>query len=398
MPSKSCSDGGRRSAPAPDSARRRASLWRALGACLCWASPVVWAQAQAPAVARPVVSAATADSELRQILQAFERIFHLSDALPLRDDLKQSARAIAQEHLIRLRSHVATWLVQAQAAAPDRPLDPGQRVSALYYRFSNELTAWRLAAGEPDSGTVTSLAEFVPLSACRHADMDGLWAMLMLQLQALPPDRQASALAAEAALLQRWGQWPEPPAPVEPSLADLTQALLTNLDQAPASLAPPMLPALASVLMRDPIPRARSVSRHCADHLWRLQAALAHGRPRAQALAAYAQAAAPRPGDRSEGLTADSDGYPALARRYLVEGKVTVALTTDARGRVLGARVLRRQLQAMDQKGSRPLAYELLLDAASLEQAMQMPAKVPPPAELVNGVHRRDVEFVWKLE
>ena len=82
------------------------------------------------------------------------------------------------------------------------------------------------------------------------------------------------------------------------------------------------------------------------------------------------------------GTTATEDGYPRQARRFDVERSVRVEFRVDAQGRVLASRIVERRLRARDRQGSRPLAFETLLDEASLERVARpllLARRVPLP-------------------
>lgn len=331
------------------------------------------------------------------VLRAFTDVFTVPADLPLQPPLRQDAQRMGQAHVEQLRSWVAAWPAQIRAALPaGAVLSRPQLDQAMWSRFYNELTAWRLAAGTPGSGTVVTQAATLPARACRDLTHLGPWSELLVLAQALPPERRAQAMQAELQLLQRWGRWPEPP-PIPPvSLDDQTR----NLAADPPGTSPPMAPALAAVLFSTQ-PAPLSPRQRCLARLWRLQAALAAGLPNDAAWAAYVYASAPKAdswSDAPAGAAAGEGEYPTLARRFVVQGTVLVEVQVDAKGQILGSRIANRKLTAMEQAGVRPLAFETLLDEASLKRAARVAVAPPPAADLKNGVALRRLELVWRLD
>lgn len=362
-----------------------------------------WGLAAACAAASPTdpgSAGAATEAEIAattaSVLRAFSDVFALPADLRLQPSLRQDAQRMGQAHVEQLRTWVAAWPAQIRAALPaGAVMSRAQLDRAMWSRFYNELTAWRLAAGTPGSGTVLAQADALPLRACREFSHTSPWPGLLLLAQALPPERQAQALRAEQQLLQRWGQWPEPPPVPQVSLDDQTRSLIAEPQQAPA-----MVPVLAAAVFANEPPPANPRLR-CLSRLWRLQAALAARLPADAARAAFAYASTPKIDDwipAPAGAAADDGEYPTLARRFEVQGTVLVEVQLDAQGRMLGSRIASRNLTAMDQVGVRPLAFETLLDEASLKRAARVAMPPPAAADLKDGVARRRLELVWRLE
>lgn len=331
------------------------------------------------------------------VLRAFTDVFTAPADLPLQPAMRQEAQRIGQAHVEQMRTWVAGWPAQIRAALPaGAVLSRAHLDQAMWSRFYNEITAWRLAAGAPGSGTVVAQADTLPMHACRDLTHLGPWSELLVLAQALPPERRAQAMQAELQVLQRWGRWPAPP-PIPPvSLDDQTRSLFAD----PPEKSPPMAPALAAVLFTTQ-PAPLSPRQRCLARQWRLQAALAAGLPKDAVWAAFVYASSPKADAWSAapaGTAADEGDYPTLARRFVVVGTVLVEVQVDAQGRILGSRIANRSLTAMEQAGVRPLAFETLLDEASLKRAARVAQAPPPAADLKNGVALRRLELVWRLD
>ncbi len=378
--------------------RRR---WRAISRWCCAAgvgAAWVWGAGCAAASTAGPGDAAT-DTEIAastaSVLRAFTDVFTVPADLPLQPALRQDAQRMGQAHVAQLRTWVDAWPAQIRAALPAGAVLSRARLDqAMWSRFYNELTAWRLAAGVPGSGTVVDQADALPLRACRDFGHTSPWPGLLVLAQALPPERQAQALRAEQQLLQRWGQWPAPPPVPQVSLDDQTRSLIAEPPHAPA-----MVPVLAAAFFANEQPPTNPRLR-CLSRLWRLQAALAARLPADAAWAAFTYASSPKIDDwmpAAAGASTDNAEYPTLARRFEVQGTVLVEVQLDAQGRILGSRIASRNLTAMEQVGVRPLAFETLLDEASLKRAAREAMPPPAAADLKDGVARRRLELVWRL-
>jgi hypothetical protein len=121
-----------------------------------------------------------------------------------------------------------------------------------------------------------------------------------------------------------------------------------------------------------------------------------------QAMLAWRTALAPRSSDyllagqaRSgeEGL--DKEGFPRVARRLGLSGKVVVQQEVDASGKVLYAFVQRRELRAVNLGKQAPLALEHELDQATLDRVAAMPRNPPAATTIQDGFATRRVGIEW---
>jgi hypothetical protein len=94
----------------------------------------------------------------------------------------------------------------------------------------------------------------------------------------------------------------------------------------------------------------------------------------------------------------DTSGYPHLAKRFAVEGKTVVEVTLNDAGVVQGSRVVARRVTVPGIEGVRAVAFETVFDDASLGRVKSMAHESPKPEQLKEGVARRRIELVWKLQ
>lgn len=147
--------------------------------------------------------------------------------------------------------------------------------------------------------------------------------------------------------------------------------------------AEPMTPFLAGqVFARDRKPGKANRWEQCAKSQWWLASQLANNKmDRLAALTLYRystmvdvhelvppavlqKAATARPA-KGEGERA----YPPVAAYFGVEGSTLVQADTDDQGKFLRARVVSRKITVPGVRDNPPLAFETLLDAASLDYA-----------------------------
>lgn len=109
----------------------------------------------------------------------------------------------------------------------------------------------------------------------------------------------------------------------------------------------------------------------CARHQWWLAQMLTkEPAQRASALSAWRYATMPEATrwmateDELQGRTPIE--YPPFAARHGVVGRVAVEVTVDSRGRIAGMQIAERQLTVAGIRNVRPLAFETVLDAASM--------------------------------
>jgi hypothetical protein len=319
-------------------------------------------------------------------------LFALPATLPLEPSLRQQLQALANEHIARLASQAPAWLEEEWAQLPSggSVRDLGR---ALDNRLHNELALWQLDATDP---WLALLPRMLTPGTCSPEDGRAPFARVARWVQMLPAADREAALAAQRELLARWGQ-PRSGLPERVSLQELADPVLRRLRQVerPAD-EPPLPPVLAWSALATPPPPPRLEWR-CALAAWWLQREAARGVVSAATMAAVRHALAFeaavgwRPPGESD---IQSNGYPRAAARAWVEGRIVVA----GRRREVGAgleqpRIASRTLSVPGVRGSRPVAFETLLDAASLARAATVQVKPPPPGE-----EESKLEFVWRLE
>jgi outer membrane biosynthesis protein TonB len=120
---------------------------------------------------------------------------------------------------------------------------------------------------------------------------------------------------------------------------------------------------------------------------------------------AWRTALAPRSADflltalpRSGAEALDKSGFPLVAHRMALVGRVFVEQDVDASGKVISAFVQRRALHAASLGKQEPVGLEHELDQATLDRVAAMVPKAPDPASLSNGVATRRVGIEWVVK
>jgi hypothetical protein len=123
-----------------------------------------------------------------------------------------------------------------------------------------------------------------------------------------------------------------------------------------------------------------------------------------QAMLAWRSALAPRSADflltdqpRSGTEALDQSGFPLVARRLALVGRVFVEQDIDASGKVISAFIQRRELHAASLGKQQPVGLEHELDQATLDRVAEIAPKAPDPASLSNGVATRRVGIEWAI-
>jgi hypothetical protein len=326
------------------------------------------------------------DRELVDRVRArYEPAFSLNGLPWLVDpELREQGEAIRAEHLERARALLTGWVEQEQSLGRSE----GELVLRGTARALNEIAAWRADSLGPEDDAMQRRLRTAP-GVCRHAASLSPFGLFLVQVQALPAADRQRALDLERERLARWGKarpslpnWPVPAPEVQ-----LEQAL-AEARKAEGRVDPPMVPALADGLFREPTrsPLSNPPLRCEAVRWWLQRAGDAPGAVDVARLATM-----PRPPSLPPSKSGP-DGYPFTAVRYGVEGQTRVRLTVDAQGRVVEAHVVERQLAVPGLEGLRPIAFETEFDATSLARARATRWDGP----VVPGT--RSVEFSWKLE
>jgi hypothetical protein len=375
--------------------------WLSVALCCAALLPLVGSPAAAdtPTV-QELLAAQDKDLE-NQLVGWGKSAFALPDDLALDEPLRQAATQVAQEHVARLRKLWPVWIAQERAESGDLNLRGNALSQPLYLRAINEMAIWTIESGGPAQDDAWLKAALAP-TACRSLFPSYL-AQRIAMIQAAPLDARPALLAGERELLSRWGtKRPSlPPRPLAADLAAVDQAI-TRLRAGLPVTAEPMTAYLAGqVFNRDRNPGKSDRWEQCAKSQWWLASQLARGKvDRTAALTLYRysmmldvhefvpttvgqKAAATRP---TEGKPA----YPPVAAYFQAEGSTTVQAETDALGKFLKARVISRKIAVPGVRDNPPVAFETLLDAASLDYA----EKRSYPAGKATTLQ---FEMVWRL-
>lgn len=339
----------------------------------------------------------------------------LARLLQLPDTLKLSAegRALAEATLQPFRQRVAAqWPALQEKAIALGSDSSGNRTAELdevalnlSARVINESALW-FADAEPHA------SDALWIEALRRSGLcDGLVgaepaARMAVLIDALPAEQRTAAWAGEAARLSRWGQdsravLPPPeraleaglvpalaPAQRDKTLASMPEALRTAV-QAPGWTLAAQAPAQRCEMLRwwsQEQVRAKRMSPRQAMLAWRTALA-------ARA-ADFLRAGVPREG--AEAI--DKGGYPVVARRLGLSGRVVVEQDVDAAGKPLHRFVQRRELRAASLGELPPVGLERELDAATLARVAAAPASPPAASTLQGGVATQRVGIEWAME
>lgn len=329
-------------------------------------------------------------------------MFDVPAEVVLDESLRREIESLRQEQIRRLHEQWPRWL-EAEVKATGLPasdLEVGLRMMA---RFANELALWRVDRVDESHDRVW-LAALERTTLCRHLVELRPLASLAAMLQQLPPDERPAALVAERELLGRWGSTPRSiPARPVPSLDDGLEADLPAWREGRRRPAMPMWPMVAWWLQAEDANEYRraGVAADCAIHQWSALEGIRSGRlTPPQALRAWRYAMVLRLRDLLPQYAPDPKAapgdYPLLARRFGIEGGVTVEVERDAGGRVQAARVVGRDIRVPGVLGVPAVAFEAALDEASLARARAM---APPAASSASPAARSPVRttFQWAL-
>ncbi len=322
--------------------------------------------------------------------------------------LREAGAAIARTFLDRMRPVLRGWaeeeIKQADVSAPRAVVEV-----QLTARIVNEVVLWQLdqVGGEHEQAWLEAART---AGVCRTVGGDDLFAQRLRWLHASSPAQRAAVLAGEAELLRRFGGTRDAvPARPPISASERAEQTLQQIRSGGARPLAAMPPILASQLFGpdDRIDALGAESR-CALHQWWLHNAMRSGTPKpdeAALIFRYAMLV-----DASQLLTstlstsaekaiAKADGYPDLARGFLVQGRVLVHITVDRDGRFRRASVAQRDLGVPGIRGIRPVAFETVFDSASMERARSVTLQKPKPESLNhNGEAVQEIEMIWRLQ
>lgn len=351
----------------------------ALGLMLAWPMP--------PLAAEPFNARERA--EILGTVEAWsERDFAVPDSLKADVAMRTRVEALAREHRQHIKTIAEQWLKELASTPNLRPMD------AVAARYFNESVAWQVDRLD-DADDARLLRGLEMPGLCATVTAYGAFQRWGSTLPFLSSEEQDQALQAQATLLARWGQ-PRaslPQRPETPWLKPAIEALRRlRLQERPADepAAPPVLLWAA----QDTPHNRFAPDVRCALLRWTLQrpplrdASQAERARQARFALAFDVALEFKPITGTEAPGA----YPAIAAAFMVEGRVRVEGRARASGVGLDNPVImRRQITMEGLNVGRPIAFEHLLDEASLKQAetAKTAGKAPgAPAEL---------EVVWRL-
>lgn len=334
-------------------------------------------------------------------------MFALPDGVSLDPPLRAAATEMAAEHRLRMSAVFTTWVSQERAASGASTI-PAQTRLRLHRRLANEVALWKLSSFGPGLDQ-TLQAAFLKPGVCRDMGQQSFFADQMLWLQALPASQREVALLKERGLLNAWGtartslpDWPVlPPESVPKALAQLRSGT--------ARFDPALPPVLAARLLGDEEASLASLpwNERCALNQWWLRVALRKSVAlRDQALVTFRYALMPLATEGWTGLASSAasgaataaQDYPPFASRHGVEGTITVQSVVDMEGRFQRATVVRREVTVDGIRGVRPVAFETVLDEASLARAARVAYPKKTAAQTKDGLYVGSFEIVWKLE
>lgn len=376
-------------------------LLAALGVMACC---LVGGRAMAQMPPAPADPASEGQQVAQQLQAWFALAFELPPALAVDSELRTAVNAMVQAQQPRIAGLLSDWFAQEQAR------DPATARPTLQFRVAtrliNEFALWQLDSAGAQYDATMQRARAHPRVCEWPAESLSPFAQRVLVWQHVPAAQRSALLAAEAGLLQRLGE-PRPMAPARPVPSadewawDQVEALIKRKVLPPV----PMPPLLAWRTLNDMAETAlqSKESTRCVLRQWSLAMA---ERDSSGALS-EADSLALRYADVTDANrwihhvpagTVQAIDYPALAREVGLEGLVTVLFRIDAQGKVQQAWIEKRVLSVPLIRGQRPVAFETLLDAASLARVRAGPHEPPKEVTLKHGLAVRRIEYDWKLQ
>lgn len=344
------------------------------------------------------------DVELARTAEAWlTRQFTIYRSLPLDPALRSAGQSLASEHLARVRPLLHARIVEERAIVgpPRAERDIQWRVMAW---LANEVALYRLPSDNDDEREIDRSLLARPM-LCRVLGTASPFAEQLLRVQQLPAEQWPAALAIERRRLDQWGQ-PRPNLPVRPGTADDRRlaAAIAAAKQGEATRVP-MPPILARNVVEHDWPFVSPVLRCVARQWWARSQLGADPQEEAAARLAYAfwttpeasQLFALSPIDTAR-QAADPGGYPLLAAQFDVAARITVELTFDFAGKVIGTEIVGRDVVVAGVRGVRPVAFETLFDAASLMRARMRSRPASEPTRPTDRRRVERIELVWSLK
>jgi len=371
------------------------------------------AQGDAMAAKRKQREALAKDqSALTQSRQLLDTLLELPASLKLSAEGRAQAEAVLKPHRERVLAAWPALEQQAVAASTDtnakrksdRQVDYELAALQLSARALNEAALW-FADAEPQASDAIWIEALRRGGLCEGVMVAEPAAQMATLIDALPAERRAAAWAGEATRLSRWGQ--EARSVLPPAERALEDSLVPAL--APAALAKTLAampePLRAAVQAPGWSLTEQAPAQRCELLRWWSQEQVRQKRlsPR-QAMLAWRTALAARSDDflladlpRGGAQAIDAGGYPRVARRLGLDGRVVVEQEVDAAGKPLHSFIQRRELRTASLGNQPPLALEHELDQATLDRVAAMPRSAPEPATLRDGSATRRVAIEWVM-
>jgi hypothetical protein len=350
-------------------------------------------------LAMPAWVAADVAKEDEEIVRTnmtwMQSIFALPARLELDADVRTAAETMAAAHLARLPEVFKLWVTEErrfQGAATD----VGRLAQAVAARTFNHLALWRLqSAGPAFDAAWAALLEQPQL--CRPAERaSSYFSLLAARWQLAPAEHRHAVLEGERVLLERWAQMPASllDRPLRSSAQAVTE-LVRRSRESGARRRVPMAPVVADILLGQqdferkvgPLPCAVTQwwfrEQRAADPAAGEAALLAVRYEWMPAVTAWSET------EKSSSGGAKQGEYPPLAARWDVTGTVLVDVAIDATG-ARTARIAERRIAVAGVRGVRPVAFEALLDEASLQRG--------EAAQPTTDKRNLRLEFKWSLE
>jgi hypothetical protein len=346
---------------------------------------------------------------LAQPRELLTRLLQLPGTLKLSPEGRALAEATLQPH----REHVvAGWpALQAQAiargtdASGNRKAEIEEVALNLSARVVNEAALW-FADAEPHASDAIWIEALRREGLCQGLTGTEPAARMAALIDALPAEQRAAAWSGEAARLSRWGQDTRTVLP--PAERALEDGLVPALAPALRDKTLAAMPEALRAMVQAPgwTLAAQAPAQRCELLRWWGQEQVRTKRlnPR-QAMLAWRTALAPRSADfllagvAREGAAAiDKGGYPVVARRLGLTGRVVVEQDIDASGKSLHRFIQRRELRAASLGDLPPVGLEHELDAATLARVASAPVAPPAASTLQGGTATQRVGIEWLMK
>jgi len=350
---------------------------------------------------------------LTQSRQLLDSLLELPASLKLSAEGRAQAEAVLKPHRERV---AAAWPAQEQQAVADNTdktrkrksewqVDYEQAALQLSARALNEAALW-FADAEPQASDAIWIEALRRGGLCEGVTDTDPAALMATLIDALPAEQRQAAWAGEAARLSRWGQETRTvlPAPQRALEDGLVPALASAVRAKTLASMPEAL--RAAVQSPDWKLEAQAPAQRCELLRWWSQEQVRAKRLSAQqALLAWRTALAPRSDDflltalpRSGADALDKGGYPAVARRLGLSGRVVVEQDVDATGKPVYLFIQRRELRAASLGNQPPLALEHELDRVTLDRVESSPRTAPAAGTLQAGVATQRMGIEWATQ